>query len=115
MKFIFLKFQTVALIAVFAWVVSAQDDPRVECPGTRVLVSDEAVTDGDNVTFHVELTNGNVDRGTLEYNWIVDRGRIVSGQGTPVIVVRTSGMGSIGSVTATVDIEPYGECGSAAS
>jgi len=109
-KRIFFHIQLFVLIAVLAFVVSAQDNPRVDCPGTNVLASDEAVTDGDKVTFHVELIGGTADRSTLEYNWNVDQGRIVSGQGTPVIVVSTSGVGSAGSVTATIDISPYREC-----
>jgi hypothetical protein len=109
-KHIFFDLQLAVLLTVFACVVSAQDNPRVDCPGTNVLASDEAVTDGDKVTFHVELIGGNVDRSKLEYDWHVDRGRIVSGQGKPVIVVSTSGAGSGGSVTAMVDISPYREC-----
>jgi hypothetical protein len=98
------------VIGMFESAVSGQEKSRVECPATRVIASAPAVTDGDKVSFQVELTGGNVDRSRLEYHWIVNAGRIVSGQGTPVVFVSTSGEGSVGSVAATIDISPYRDC-----
>jgi hypothetical protein len=100
----------VFLIAALVDGISAQDNVKVECPGTRVLSSAEAVTEGERVTFHVELVGGNVDRSKLEYNWTVNHARILGGQGTPVITVSTAGEGARGSITATVDINPYRDC-----
>lgn len=99
-----------AAVGVLGFSAFAQDHAKLQCPATRVIASANAVTDGDEVTFQVELTGGNVDRSKLEYHWTVDRGKIVSGQGSPVVFVSTSGEGSAGSVTATVDISPYRDC-----
>lgn len=110
MKHIFFNLPILALIAVFVCGVSAQNNAKLECPGTLVLSSADAVTDGEMVTFHVERMGGNIDVGLLEYNWTLDRGRIVSGQGTPVVIVGSSGVGAAGSVTATVEITPSREC-----
>ena len=99
---VFVQLSTFALVAMLVYGASAQDTRKGECSGAAVLGSAEAVTDGERVTFHVEPRVGEVDR-SLEYHWNVRDGRIVDGQGTPVIVVSTSGVGSGGSVSATVD------------
>jgi hypothetical protein len=86
--------------------------PAFECPGTSVIASSERVVDGDTVTFQYEIAGGkNIDRGLLKYIWYVDRGRIAAGQGTPVILVDTSGQGPAGSLTATTQVSsPYEGC-----
>ena len=43
------------------------------------------VQPGRTMTFRAEVTGG--DQQNLNYNWSVDKGSIVSGQGTPSIVV----------------------------
>ncbi len=102
---------TLSLIGLFTSGSLAQRPPGLpECPAVDVLVSEGTVTDGDKVTFHVNLTGGSVDRTLLKYFWQIDRGKIVEGQGTPVIVVDTTGTATSGSIMATIDIEPYREC-----
>ena len=76
-----------------------------------MIASAPRVVDGETVTFHFEMAHGNVDKSLLKYNWMIERGRIVSGQGTPVVIVDTTGAGPAGSVTATIEIGgPYPEC-----
>lgn len=101
---------SLAVIAILSASAYPQETTKIECPGTRVIASAEAVTERDKVSFQLELIGGNVDRSKLEYNWTVKHGRIISGQGTPVIFVSTAGRGSDGSVTATIDVSPYRDC-----
>lgn len=104
-------FLLIAMLSLSATEAVAQrNPPGTECPASQVIASAENVTDGEEVTFHVELWGGNVERSLLRYNWTIDRGRIVSGQGSPVIIVDTTGHGTAGSVIATVDIAPYPDC-----
>ena len=93
-------------LAFFVCIANGQNKPWLECPAVHLLASDEAVTEGDRVTFHVELTGGNIDRDELTYDWKLAHGagKILSGQGTPVVVVNTRGLGKTGSVTATAFI-----------
>jgi hypothetical protein len=109
-KALLLRILALVIAALSVCIVNGQNKPRLDCPGVRLLASDEAVTEGDKVTFHVELMGGNIDRSELNYEWQLahGKGRILSGQGTQVIVVSTSGVGSTGSVTATANI--YHEC-----
>jgi hypothetical protein len=111
MKNAFAIFLTFAFLGIFLiGSVSAQEKSRVECPKARVTTSSDFVTESETITFRVELVGGNVDRNALEFESDTDAGRIASGQGTPVIIVRTAGDGSHGSITAKVDINAYREC-----
>lgn len=110
MRFVIPILLTLSLIGLSTSGSLAQRPPGLECPATDVWVSENTVTDGDKVTFHANLTGGNVDRNLLRYFWSIDRGKIVGGQGTAVIVVDTTGTGPAGSITATMDIEPYRDC-----
>jgi hypothetical protein len=102
----------IAVLSVLVGSSFAQRNPAgTQCPGTRVIASSERVVDGESVSFQLEILGGNLDRSLLQYQWYVERGRIVSGQGTPVIIVDTTGQGPAGSVTATVAIGgPYPDC-----
>lgn len=101
-----------ALLAILAGSAFAQrNPPGTQCGATRLIASAERVVDGEMVSFQLEMHGGNIDRSLLLYQWVVDRGRIVSGQGTPVIIVDTAGQGPAGVVTATIGIGgPYPDC-----
>jgi hypothetical protein len=58
------------------------------------------------MTFTANVSGGSQD--TVTYNWSVDKGTIIEGQGTPVITVSTEGLENT-TVTATVDVG--GLCG----
>ena len=107
MKTVLLSLAVIVILSPSAY---SQESSRIECPGTRIISSAEAVTEGEKLSFQLELIGGNVDRNKLEYNWTSKNGRIVSGQGTPVIFVSTSGQGTYGSITATVNVSPYRDC-----
>ncbi len=72
------------------------------CPDS-ITVSEPAVavSEGDNLTFTANVNGG--DQDNVTYNWSVDRGTILEGQGTPTITVGTEGLGAT-TVTATVNV-----------
>jgi len=73
----------------------------VLCP-TVVVACPEETDVGNNITFVVAVTVGSPPP-KLTFNWTVDGGTIVEGQGTPSITVNTSNVkGS--TVTATADV-----------
>ena len=71
---------------------------------------------GSTMTFTANLSGGT--QGDVTYNWSVSSGTIVSGQGTPSIVVETTSEMAGGNVKATVDIggiDPACGCTTSAS
>lgn len=79
--------------------------PPPPCVCANVDVSGPAglVRAGDTMTFTANTSGGNV----ATYNWSVDAGTIVSGQGTNTITVQTTA-GQTGNVTATLNTT--GDC-----
>ncbi|MFL6375664.1 MAG: hypothetical protein ACJ73D_13435, partial [Pyrinomonadaceae bacterium] len=72
------------------------------------LASSERVVEGERVTFQYDLTGGNIDRSLIKYYWYVYPGGTIEGQGTPVIVLDTSGLGRTGWAIAQVMVHtPY--------
>lgn len=73
-----------------------------ECP-TSISVSDApvAAAPGENLTFTATITGGSQESPT--YSWSVDKGSIVSGQGTSTITVSTEDLDDT-TVTATVTV-----------
>ncbi len=72
------------------------------CP-TSISVADPsaAVKPGETLTFAASVVGGSQDSPT--YNWSVDKGSIVSGQGTSTITVSTNGLEDT-TVRASVEI-----------
>src|SRR5688500_6080656 len=87
----------VGLFVLFVAGVTAQR-PQVECPGRIVTRSQAVATDGDVISFEVWLGGGNLDLTPITYNWTIDRGKIVGGQGTSVVLVDTTNTGPAGSI-----------------
>ncbi len=85
-----------------------------ECPTLTVDGPAAAVEPGDNMTFTANVVGGN--QQNITYNWEVSQGTIVSGQGTPQIVVGTEGLGGT-NIRATVRItgDPGCNCENEAS
>ncbi|HUF04616.1 MAG TPA: hypothetical protein VMM38_10635 [Aridibacter sp.] len=79
-------------------VTSNEDCPTVVIAGPLV-----AVKDGDTAIFTALLT-GDFDRKKIAYQWSLDNGQIVSGQGTDEINVTVSG-----KPTATVNVSGFEE------
>jgi len=72
-----------------------------ECPTVSVTGPSSTVQPGETMTFTANVSGGSQDTPT--YNWTVDKGTIVEGQGTPTITVSTEGLTDT-TLTATVDI-----------
>lgn len=72
-----------------------------ECPDSINITAPPTVNPGERMTFTANVVGGT--QQTLTYNWSVDQGTIVEGQGTPSITVDTTGLSNT-TVRATVDI-----------
>lgn len=72
-----------------------------ECPTLTVDGPASAVQPGETMTFRANVVGGN--QQNITYNWTVSQGSIVSGQGTPQIVVGTEGLEDT-NIQATVTI-----------
>src|SRR5262245_14583072 len=79
--------------------------PPPVCP-TVAIECPEAVKEGDQVTFKCNLTGGTAGI-TPSYVWTVSTGQIISGQGTPTIVVDSTGMAGQ-TLRANVDVQGFG-------
>ncbi len=79
--------------------------PVVVCVCADINITGPAglVRAGDTMTFTANVSGGNV----ATYNWSVDNGEIISGQGTNTITVQTTAT-MTGNVTATLDTT--GDC-----
>jgi hypothetical protein len=73
------------------------------CADVSVTGPSELVSAGETMTFTANVSGGNV----TTYNWSVDNGEIISGQGTNTITVQTTAT-TTGNVTATLDTT--GDC-----
>lgn len=71
------------------------------CPTVSVTGPSAVVQPSEPMTFTANVSGGSQETPT--YNWTVDKGTIVEGQGTPTITVSTEGLNDT-TVTATVDI-----------
>ncbi|MCB1023456.1 MAG: PKD domain-containing protein [Acidobacteria bacterium] len=76
-----------------------------ECPSISVSEPAVAVNPGENMTFTANVSGGSQDSQT--YNWTVNQGTIVEGQGSPTITVSTSGLVN---TTVTAEVEIGGLC-----
>ncbi len=64
------------------------------------------VQPGETMTFRAEVSGG--DQQNLNYNWSVDKGEIIRGQGTPTIVV--GGTDDLAGQTVTARVEMTADC-----
>jgi hypothetical protein len=75
--------------------------PIVVCPtDVRVAVDRELINEGETATFTASATLNN---NNPAYNWTVSAGEIVSGQGTPTLVVRAAPGTGGSNITASVN------------
>jgi hypothetical protein len=85
---------------------------EVPCACASVTISGPGgiTQPGQTMTFTATATGGS----NVTYNWSVDRGTIVSGQGTPSITVSTTAADAGTNVRATLDIGGQGQPASCA-
>ena len=79
--------------------------PPPVCPTVSVSCP-EAGKENEPVTFTANLSGGTPNI-TPSYNWTISGGRILSGQGTPVISVDTTGLAGQ-TLRATLDVGGFG-------
>jgi hypothetical protein len=75
-------------------------DPNLVCPVLKITCP-EAVESGKTIRFKATVTGGKSKE--ISYNWTVDKGKIVFGQGTAAIEVDLAGE-DCKNVTATVEL-----------
>lgn len=86
----------------FLFAQTNESEKGLNCPSLSVTPPPAAVAEGENVEFTANLV-GEVDKYKISYVWSVDSGKIISGQGTPRIIVSTEGLSDT-TVNATVEI-----------
>ena len=79
------------VISIFALIccVSVFSQDKSVCPTVKFTSPIYITKAGDAMTFAVS-TIGEIENPEFEYKWNVSIGDIISGQGTPVIVVMTT-------------------------
>lgn len=86
--------KTIQLISLciisFGTTVFAQTNDKLICPKISVINPLERVNHGETMTFTVNITE--VDLQEHKIVWSIDKGKIIQGQGTPVIIVDTEGL-----------------------
>jgi hypothetical protein len=98
------SFAWITLLCLTATGVSFAQNTNPACPKLEIK-SEPSVVEGDPIGFTVKLSGGDPAAEPM-FNWTVSAGKILSGQGTAVIKVDSTGIGGQ-SVTATVDVMGY--------
>lgn len=76
-----------------------------ECPLTSISIAKESVKSGDLVTINANSSGGS--QTSIEFRWMVSDGKIIEGQGTPVIQLDTK---DAKSKEIRVELELIGIC-----
>lgn len=79
------------------------------CPELSVLAPASPVQAGETMTFVAYISGGSAD--TLTFHWTVSKGKIIEGQGSPIIKVMTDAKMAGATVEATVDFGENAFCG----
>ena len=80
---------------------SFADNSGCKCPAVSVSGPAAASGPGENMVFFASVSG--IDRGIVSFKWLVNRGKIIEGQGTDRVTVSTEGLES-GPVNASVTI-----------
>lgn len=80
------------------------------CPEIFVSASASSVQAGETIIFTANVSDGSSD-ADVAYNWTISDGKIVEGQGTPVVRVVTNSKMSGRNVKATVNLDGEAFCG----
>jgi hypothetical protein len=83
----------------------SESENNCSCPKVEVTGPPGAIDPGESMTFTAEVTGD--FPGNLKYNWSVDKGTIMSGQGTSTIVV--GGTDGLEGTTVTAEVSVSGE------
>ncbi len=96
-----LKFLMIALLLTPVAAV-CQDGAREVCPRVTVMCPTEMSEQDNPLTFSAKVSGGDAN-AQFTFNWTLSAGTIISGQGTPMITVDTTGLGGQ-LVRATVEV-----------
>jgi len=88
------------LLAIPSFPNRRVQDPNLVCPALTVTCP-ETVESGKTIKFKANVKGGKSKE--ISYNWTVDKGKIIFGQGTATIEVDLEGQDCKG-VTATVEL-----------
>ncbi len=78
------------------------EPPTCVCGDLEIRAPQSSVSPGESLTFSAEVNGGDQNQQDITYTWSVDKGEIISGQGTRSITVSTTGLDDE-TVTATVN------------
>ena len=79
-------------------------DHECDCPLVDIITPQENIFTGDSVVFKASVENG---LPKIKFNWTIKNGRIISGQGTPQILVKVEPDTDIRNLTASLEIEGF--------
>ena len=74
------------------------------CPSIQVMGPNRTVEAGETLVFTASISGG---PDQIVYRWKVSGGKIISGQGTPSVEVKTKRKKIAGKVTATIEIKNH--------
>lgn len=90
------KLATILIATLTALFVKAQN-----CPGIAIESNSYEIPAGDTLVFAAMTKN---TPANVTYNWAISAGTIISGQGTPMIKVNTTGLPEGAFITATLEL-----------
>src|SRR5687768_12873473 len=94
-------------VLIFCLSSFAQTEESSPCPSLEIYGPTGIVKDGDTITYTASLSK-EPENSRLKYEWTVEHGEIISGQGTNTITIQPRSE----NVTATVEVYGLSEnCG----
>lgn len=96
-KFIFIAF-------LFLTLSPLSFGQNLNCPKISVTGPLAAVQSGETMTFTANMDASDIDFDKITFQWSVDKGTVIEGQGTPTIIVSTEGLVDT-TITATVEVK----------
>lgn len=82
--------------------IYAQTNEELNCPSISITSPAERVFSGEEITFTANISGTDLQKH--EIVWSVDKGKIIQGQGTQIVIVSTQGL-SQELITAKVKLE----------
>ncbi len=78
------------IIMLFGIAAYSQTNEKPVCPSISITNPPERVNPGEVMTFTANITG--LDLQDHEIVWSIDKGRIIQGQGTPILIVDSTGL-----------------------
>lgn len=97
----------ILLVCSISFAQTEKDTKKVECPDLEVTGPATLIQSGENQKFTISLSGKDFDEEKIKIKWSVDKGTIVSGQGTKTVSV--SVIDAENTITVSVEVT-IGEC-----